>query len=171
MRDRGFTLVELLIVISIIGIIAAIVLGSLNSARDKGRRSIARQTLSQIERAMFVLYDDTGFYPSGVADVTDVCINPGANNEIAVNAANTGLVSNGQSWSGWQGPYLSVPLDPWGTPYYFDSDYECQGGEVGCGGTTDTISAILSCGPDMDDAGSGGSCVYNNDNIVRRLCN
>lgn len=179
-RQAGFTLIELLVVIAIIGILAAVVLGSLNSARVRGQVAAAQSQLQEIRKAMLLLHADTGFYPSGANNVTDLCTNPGNPNEIAANAANAGLVSNGRGWSGWNGPYIPANglIDPWGTPYYFDSDYDCDdgGGEpVGCegfgaGGQNDSV--IVSCGPDQQLSTLSGAlgCEYNADNVVLYLC-
>lgn len=170
LSKHGFTLIELLVVIAIIGILAAVVLGSLNSGRESAQVAAAQAEMNQIYKSAFRLYLDTGAWPSEQPGVTDICILPGGSNEIAANDANAGLAANGRSLAGWNGPYHGDMIDPWGTPYYFDSDYECNGGEIGCYGTIDTVSAIVSCGPDRDDSGSGGSCVYNDDNVVFALC-
>lgn len=55
---RGFTLIELLVVIAIIGILASVVLASLNSARDKGADSAAKANLSNMRAAGELFYDD-----------------------------------------------------------------------------------------------------------------
>ncbi|MCF7815732.1 MAG: type II secretion system GspH family protein [Candidatus Pacebacteria bacterium] len=56
---RGFTLIELLVVIAIIGILASVVLASLNTARDKGADAAVKGALSQM-RAQAELFYDTG---------------------------------------------------------------------------------------------------------------
>jgi len=61
-RQRGFTLIELLVVIAIIGLLASIVLVSLNSARAKARDSKAQGDLRQIAIAMEMYYDTSSNY-------------------------------------------------------------------------------------------------------------
>ncbi len=55
---RGFTLIELLVVIAIIGILAAVVLASLNSARDKGEDAAIRSNLNNARAQAEMSYDD-----------------------------------------------------------------------------------------------------------------
>lgn len=72
---RGFTLIELLVVIAIIGILASVVLASLNTARDKGTNAAIKANLSSVKAQAALYYDDA---PSAyeVDDVTDsVCVN------------------------------------------------------------------------------------------------
>ena len=70
---RGFTLIELLVVIAIIGILASVVLASLNTARDKGSDAAVKSNLSGARAAAEVEYDDAGATYAGVcADATVV---------------------------------------------------------------------------------------------------
>lgn len=61
---RAFTLIELLVVIAIIGVLASIVLTSLNSARSKARDAARKQTFQQIRLALEAYNNKYGAYPS-----------------------------------------------------------------------------------------------------------
>ncbi len=62
-KNRGFTLIELLVVIAIIGILASVVLASLNSARGKARDAARKAEIKQLKTAMEMYYTDNGSYP------------------------------------------------------------------------------------------------------------
>lgn len=62
---KGFTLIELLVVIAIIGILASVVLASLNSARTKSRDAAQVADLKQVQNALELYAYDNGGYPAG----------------------------------------------------------------------------------------------------------
>ncbi|MDE2399608.1 MAG: type II secretion system protein [Patescibacteria group bacterium] len=65
---RGFTLIELLVVVAIIGILASVVLASLNSARAKGTDAAIKGTLSNSRSQAALFYDDHTQVFTGVCD-------------------------------------------------------------------------------------------------------
>jgi len=67
-KKRGFTLIEILVVIAIIGLLATIVLVSLNTARKKARDAKRLTDMRQIVLALEMYYDDNENYPSRTSD-------------------------------------------------------------------------------------------------------
>jgi prepilin-type N-terminal cleavage/methylation domain-containing protein len=59
-KNKGFTLIELLVVIAIIGILASVVLASLNTARNKGKDASAKSSISSIRAAAELYYNGAG---------------------------------------------------------------------------------------------------------------
>lgn len=176
-RRGGFTLVEMLFVISIIAVLSTIVLGNLSTARTKARIATAQGQLKQFEQATALLESDTltrsigGTVISGCADPT------GLNDELILmppNAIGSGLRTSAVSYgvtpiTPWRGPYFTtLPNDPWGNAYILDPDYTCTAAQTGCAGWSTTIldlRVIFSKGPDLQ-TGVG----FFADNIVEVLC-
>lgn len=86
-RNKAFTLIELLVVIAIIGILAGVVIASLNSARNKGRDAAIKNQMAQIHRQAAIFYSTYGSYTNGasggVEDSASECfdiVHPNFNN-------------------------------------------------------------------------------------------
>lgn len=61
-RKKGFTLIELLVVVAIIGLLASIVLASLNTARNKAKDAAIKEDMHSMEQVMALNYNDYGSY-------------------------------------------------------------------------------------------------------------
>jgi general secretion pathway protein G len=98
----GFTLLELLVVVVIIGLLAGFVAPRYFGQVGKSEVNVAKAQLDALEKALDQYRLDTGRYPSA---------------ELGLKA----LVERPPSESKWNGPYLrkAIPLDPWGKPYVY----------------------------------------------------
>ena len=118
---RAFTLVEMLLVVTIIGILAALVIPRIAGTSDRARKTAAHADINGgIKSALGAYEVDNGNYPKSLQDLL---VQPS-------NARN------------WHGPYLEkMPLDPWGSPYvyYFPGKH------------TPTGYDLLSIGPDLKE--------------------
>lgn len=83
---KGFTLIELLVVVAIIGILASVVLASLNSARAKGSDAAVKANLANTRAQAELIYDTDGDYDA-VCGANSVAQN--ATISLAISAANT----------------------------------------------------------------------------------
>ncbi|MCL4492896.1 MAG: type II secretion system major pseudopilin GspG [Nitrospirae bacterium] len=99
---KGFTLVELLVVLVILGLLAALVGPKLFPKLGKGKQAAAKAQIELLEQAMDQYRLDVGTYP---------------NTQDGLNA----LVANPGGLERWEGPYLKkgLPNDPWGKPYHY----------------------------------------------------
>ena len=72
-RERGFTLMELMIVMVIMSILAAIVMGNYATSTKRGRDNRRKSDLKNITTALETYYNDKGAYPTGVSGVINGC--------------------------------------------------------------------------------------------------
>ena len=77
-KKRGFTLMELLVVVAIIGILAAIVLVSLNSARNKGKNAAIKAQMAQLRSAGEMHSEENGDFALWCDDAEEARISQGA---------------------------------------------------------------------------------------------
>jgi len=127
-RSRaGFTLIELMIVVVILGLLATIVMPRILSRPEQARRTKAKIDIRNIESALALFKTDTGRFPTTSEGLEAMVSDPGI---------------KGYSADG----YLNkVPLDPWGNKYVYispgvhnrDYDLESYGRDGEDGGTAD----------------------------------
>jgi general secretion pathway protein G len=101
-RARGFTLLELLVVVAIIGLLAAYVAPRFFSQIGKSEQSVAKAQLEAFSRALDAYRLDVGAYPTTEEGLKVLFERPAGSGK-------------------WNGPYLqkTVPDDPWGRPYVY----------------------------------------------------
>ncbi len=107
---RGFTLIEILVVVAIIGLLSAVVMASLNAARERANIAKAKAEADQIMKAAELVLDEYGYYPND-SHGTIVCPK-----DIIINQTTS------KTW----GDFVNICNDPWGHPYEWDN--QCQGG-------------------------------------------
>lgn len=98
-RNFGFTLIEILLVVVIIGILAAVAIPRLGGRVKQAQIAAAQADVNNIGMALRLYEVDNGAYPSSLQ----------------------GLVASPGSVPNWRGPYLEkgVPKDPWGNDYVY----------------------------------------------------
>lgn len=101
MSRRGFTLIEILLVMVIIAIIAAIVLPRVLGARQRANESNARSTLQEMRKAVKEFEGDCGSYPSNLTDLT-----LRAAPSSGIIWTGTGTSTRSIKSTDWKGPYL-----------------------------------------------------------------
>lgn len=98
-RRGAFTLVELLLVLVILAVLAAIVIPKFAGRGQQAKVAAAKADISAIEVALDLYETDIGAYPKSLDS----------------------LVTQPNGADGWKGPYLkkAIPSDPWGFPYIY----------------------------------------------------
>jgi prepilin-type N-terminal cleavage/methylation domain-containing protein len=138
-HKRGFTLIELLVVIAIIGILASVVLASLNSARDKGEDAAIKSNLNNARAQAELFYDDHSRSYTGVCDTgtstIETLVTAATNAGGGASAAECAEDSLGEGWAAQKelttGQFYCV--DSTGVATTTASDSIADGSDVTCG--------------------------------------
>ncbi len=128
MKNRAFTLIEIMIAVAVVGLLTTFSVHGVLRAVYSARTSTARQDLARLAVAVETLAMDTGCWPGGKS----ILLPPEQVNDrfADLTVAQTGLRQNPTDveYPGWRGPYIDyIPLDPWGQPYFFDAAYRIDG--------------------------------------------
>tara|TARA_B110000116_G_scaffold47595_2_gene39593 strand:- start:176 stop:601 length:426 start_codon:yes stop_codon:yes gene_type:complete len=101
-RQSGFTLIEILVVMAIIGMLAVMVAPNIFRQQAGAQRDAAMANISTLSAALDMHRLDAGEYPNSL----------------------DGLQVNHSGRASWNGPYLrrDVPLDPWNNEFVYDAD-------------------------------------------------
>jgi general secretion pathway protein G len=132
--EAGFTLVEMLVVLTIIGLIVGLVGPRVLNYLGESKVKTAKIQIESLSSALDLYYADVGRYPSTSEGLAALTQQPG------------GI-------QGWNGPYLrggAVPRDPWGNPYAYRApgdhgafdivSHGARGPEGGAGPEADIVS-------------------------------
>jgi len=131
-KNDGFTLIELMVVVIILGILAGLVIPRIVGKPEEARRVKARIQIQNFKKALQLFYLDNGFYPTTEQGLKALIEKPTA-----------GRVPRKYR----DGGYLEghkIPQDPWGNPYVYISP-----------GTHDKSFDIFSLGSDGEEGGEG----------------
>ena len=128
-RQRGFTLIELMVVLAIIGVLAALIVPNVLGRADDARTTAARTDVGNLMQALKLYKLDNQRFPSGEQGLNALMLKP-TTEPVPGN---------------WK-PYLDkLPNDPWGRPYQLLSP--------GIKGEVD----VLSFGADGQSGGEGAN--------------
>ncbi len=131
---KGFTMIELMIVVVILGILATIVVPRFIGREEEARITAARVQISNFETALNMFRLDNGFYPSTEQGLSALVRKP----------------ESGREPGKWNQYLTRIPPDPWGNDYLYISpggegrDYEIiSPGPDGEPGTEDDIASWM----------------------------
>ncbi len=131
-RSAGFTLLEILVVIAILGLLIGLVAPAALRQLSGARNSVAKQSIERISAVLDLYKLDIGAYP-------------GTDQGLAA------LVVRPPQVNGWNGPYLkgdAVPMDPWNRPWIYRNPSERRGHDFD----------LCSLGPNGTATGGGAIC-------------
>jgi len=132
-RDmRGFTLIELMVVVVILGILAGLIIPKIMGKPEEAKRLKARMQIEQLEQALKLYYLDNGEYPTTEQGLTALVEKP-ATEPVP------------KRWK--EGGYLEkkkIPADPWDNPFVYISP-----------GVHDKDFDLVSYGADREEGGEG----------------
>ena len=103
--DRGFTLIEIMVVIFIIALLAALVVPKIIGRTEEAKRVAAKAQIREIENALNLYHLDSGNYPT-TEQTLDALIKKPTTPPIPNNYKDGGYISK-------------IPKDPWGHPYIY----------------------------------------------------
>lgn len=131
MKQAGFTLIEVMVVVVILGILAAVVVPNIMDKPDEARISKAKQDVRALEEALNRYKLDNYDYPSTEQGLAALVTKPGGTPEP----------------KRWKGPYVKkVPNDPWQNPYQYMNP--------GVHGSLDVFSTGKDAASPDDDIGN-----------------
>lgn len=102
-RARGFTLIELMVVLVIMGVLAALIVPNVIGRTDEARQTAARTDIATIMQALKLYKLDNGVYPSQAQGLEALVVRP----------------ESGPQPSNWKRYLDKLPNDPWGRPYLY----------------------------------------------------
>ncbi|MEB3902073.1 type II secretion system major pseudopilin GspG [Pseudomonas putida] len=105
--QRGFTLIEIMVVVIILGVLGALVLPNVMSRPDHAKLTAARTDIQSISTALEIYRLDNGRYPSTAQGLDALVKRPT-------------VAPLPRQWNA-QGYLKSTPTDPWGSPYQYTS--------------------------------------------------
>ncbi len=103
LRQAGFTLIELMVVIMILGVLAALVVPRVMNRPDEARVVAARQDIAQVMQALKLYRLDNSRYPTTEQGLQALVVRP----------------TSGPLPTNWKSYLEKLPNDPWGRPYQF----------------------------------------------------
>lgn len=106
-KEKGFTLIELMLVVIILGVLVAMVVPRFAGRSEQARQAAAKTDIEASIAVALDLYElDNGMYPTTEQDLKALRTKPGSN-PVPPN---------------WKGPYIKkTPIDPWGREYVYTS--------------------------------------------------